>query len=292
MADRVVALDIGGTKIAAALMEAGSVVDRREVQTQVSMGVDAWMDAVADCARPWRGRYEAVGAAVTGLVDGGIWSAPNPQTLAVPAGFPIEAELSARLGAPARAWNDAQAAAWGEYRRGAGRGIGGRTMVFVTVSTGVGGGIVAGGRLLGGLAGHFGQWRLGDETGGPPAEAAISGRWIAAKAQAAGRPADSRAVFDAWRQGEGWAAEIVGASVRRAAALLLNIHLALDPAPIVVGGGVGLAPGYLEAVGAEHGVLPPRLRPRLTPALLGADAGLVGAAELVSEVFPSALERI
>lgn len=67
---------------------------------------------------------------------------------------------------------------------------------------------------------------------------------------------------------------------KRAAALFLDIHLALDPDPIVVGGGIGLAEGYLAAVGAEFAALPARLRPRLVPAALGADAGLVGAADL------------
>lgn len=276
----ILALDVGGTKIAAALVEAGRILERREIATPREAGADGWLAAVADLAAPWRGAYRAVGAAVTGLVEDGLWWALNPDTLPVPAGFPLAAQLSLRLGAAAHAWNDAQAAAWGEYRHGAGRSAGGGTMAFVTISTGIGGGVVAGGRLLEGLAGHFGQWRGGGAVAGAPAEAGISGSWIAAEAARNGCPADARLAFEAAGRGDPRAREIVSRSAGRAAALFLDIHLALDPDPIVVGGGIGLAEGYLAAVEAEFAALPPRLRPRLVPAALGADAGLVGAADL------------
>ena len=97
-------------------------------------------------AAAWRGRFDRVGAAVTGIVADGRWHALNAGILPVPAGFPIVEALSTRLGCPVLAINDAQAAAWGEYRFGAGAG---RDIVFLTVSTGIGGGIVLGGRLPG-----------------------------------------------------------------------------------------------------------------------------------------------
>lgn len=278
----ILALDVGGTKIAAALVESGRIQDRLTFATPRESGADSWIGAIAEAVRPWRGRFRAAGAALTGLVDAGRWSALNPATLPVPDGFAVEQELARRLAVPVRAWNDAQAAAWGEARFGAGRDGGDATLVFLTISTGIGGGIVSGGRLLTGLSGHFGQWRADGDPGGAPAEDAISGRWIAAQAAAAGFEADARAVFAAGEAGEAWAERIVHHSARRAAALLLNIQLALDPAVVVVGGGIGLAPGYLDRLARELAALTPRLRPRLVPAALGADAGLVGAADLAS----------
>ncbi len=287
----VLALDVGGTKIAAALVEGGRIVERRAFATPRERGAEVWLDAIADAAHPWRGRARAVGAALTGLVDDGRWSALNPRTLPVPDGLPVEAELSRRLGLPVRAWNDAQAAAWGEARFGAGRGADEATVAFLTISTGIGGGIVSGGRLLSGLAGHFGQWREGGDPSAPPAEDAVSGRWIAAEAASAGFDADARAVFDAAHGGEAWAEAILERSARRAAALLLNVQLALDPNRIVIGGGIGLAPGYLDRLDAALGGQPARLRPRLVPAELGADAGLIGAADLALTAISTA-ERV
>lgn len=292
MENAVLALDIGGTKIAAALVGDSRVLERREFATPRDASAAEWLGAIATSTGPWRDRYRAVGAAVTGLIDDGRWSALNPETLPVPADFPLEAELAERLGVPARAWNDAQAAAWGEFRFGAGHTADDETMVFLTISTGIGGGIVAGGRLLTGLAGHFGQWRLAGAVNDAPAEASISGRWIAEEAKRAGCVPNARAVFELWRNGDERAARIVRRSAQRAAALLLDIHLALDPARIVIGGGIGLASGYLDLLGAEIEALSPRLRPRLATAKLGSDAGLVGVADLVTHHRPSLTERV
>ena len=92
--------------------------------------------------------------------------------------------------------------------------------------------------------------------------------------------ATARDVFDAAAGGEGWAATIVNASARETALLCGNIQLALDPARIVIGGGIGLAPGYLESVRQALAGLPPRLTPQLHPAALAEKAGVVGIADL------------
>ena len=153
----VLAIDIGGTKTLSALVDGDSVLAQRRVETARDSGPQAWLDAVVASTAEWRGRFGAAGIAVTGRIAEGRWSALNPAILPVPDGYPLVAALTERLGVPVTAVNDAQAAAWGEYRFGAGRGA---DMVFMTVSTGVGGGLVLGGRLLtgrNGLAGHVGQ---------------------------------------------------------------------------------------------------------------------------------------
>ncbi|WP_432757249.1 ROK family protein [Consotaella aegiceratis] len=286
-ASTTLALDIGGTKIAAALVETGRILRRCEFPMSRGAGADGWFAEIFEKTVDWQGQFGAVGAAVTGLVTDGRWSAVNPQTLPVPPDFPLVERLSAMFGVPANAWNDAQAAAWGEFRQGVGAQLPATaTMAFLTVSTGIGGGVVAGGRLLGGLAGHFGQSRLSSGIGDEPAEACISGRWIAAAAAEQGHAPDAKAVFAASRRGEGWAEALLQQSAARFATLCLNVQFAVDPQLLAVGGGIGLAPGYLDRVRAALSRLSPRLAPRLMEAGLGADAGLLGAADLAETVCP------
>lgn len=266
------AIDIGGTKVLAALVQGGAVLEERRIATDIRDGPWALVDAVAALAAPWSGRYGAVGAAVTGLVRDGRWRALNAATLDLPDPFPLAAALSARLGLPARCVNDAQAAAWGEFLAGA---SGGADMAFLTISTGVGGGLVLDGRLREGLAGHFGQFIDAD---GLRVEDGAAGRWLDAEAAALGRPADTAAVFAA--VGEPWAERLIGLSAARVAALARNVQLAVDPARIVIGGGIGLAPGYLDRLRAALEAFDPATALLLAPAALGARAGVIGAAAL------------
>jgi N-acetylmannosamine-6-phosphate 2-epimerase/N-acetylmannosamine kinase len=269
------AIDIGGTKISAALVREADVRSDVTIETDQALGPEAWLRAIAERFDNATGSHAKVAIAVSGLVSDGKWSSLNPATLRVPEQFELTATAERLFGVPAVAANDAQAAAWGEYRWGAGERD---DMVFLTISTGVGGGVVTNGRLLRGLAGHFGLWRSPSQ--GSPFEDDVSGHWIAGQAKAAGFDMDARGVFAAASQGEPWALGIIDASAGKVAALCGDIQLALDPKRIVIGGGIGLAVGFLDRVTAKLAPLPPRLRPTLTPAKLGARAGLVGVADL------------
>ncbi len=271
--ETVLAIDIGGTKIAAALVTGDRVSGAVTFATDQAAGPDAWLATVAQHFAG--GRISRVAAAVSGLVDdGGHWSALNPATLNLPVSYPLTTTLERLFSAPALAANDAQAAAWGEYRYGAGER---QDMVFLTVSTGVGGGVVLNGKPLLGLAGHFGQ--LGSSAG-EPLENAISGRWIAAQARASGHDTDAVGVFTAAASGEAWAEATVDASAQKVARLCADIQLTFDPRRTVIGGGIGLAPGFLQRLDAHLAGLAPRLRPTLAAARLGANAGMVGIADL------------
>jgi N-acylmannosamine kinase/N-acetylmannosamine-6-phosphate 2-epimerase/N-acetylmannosamine kinase len=275
----ILALDIGGTKMLAALVQRDAVVETHTMATPRSGDPEDWLAALFAAIAGWKGRYQQVGVAVTGIIDEGCWSPLNRRTLDIPDRFPLVATV-ARLSGTDRvlAANDAQAAAWGEHRYGAGQQ---HDLVFLTVSTGIGGGIVINGRLLGGLAGHFGQFRdLGDEGG--TLEDSVSGLWIAAQAASHRPDATARDVFEAAASGSDWAEAIIAASARRTALLCGNIQLALDPDRIVIGGGIGLAPGYLESVRQALGGLSPRLTPHLHAAALAERAGVVGIADLAS----------
>ncbi|WP_262265596.1 putative N-acetylmannosamine-6-phosphate 2-epimerase [Microvirga yunnanensis] len=278
----VLAIDIGGTKTAVALVRGDRIIERRQVPTRPADGAEVWLSAAADAARDWRGQYRGVAAAVTGLVREGRWTAVNPATLPVPEDFPIVSRLAEQFGQPVLALNDAQAAAWGEYCFGAGQG---RDLLFLTISSGIGGGAVVGGQLLrgaGGLAGHVGQIPVPASVNRHHRlEDLASGFAIATAARAAGQDADAKAVFAAMAAGETWAERIVDAAVEHLALALPGLQALLDPQVIVIGGGVGLATGFVPRLEAALSRFPSALRPSLALARLGADAGLLGAADLL-----------
>jgi len=273
----VLAIDIGGTKMLGALVEGRSISDAFQFSTPTSSDPCFWIEALLESAPNWYGRYRKVGAAVTGIVDHGRWSALNPKTLTIPDNYPIQDILTELTGVPALAVNDAQAAAWGEFCFGAGQGT--RSCVFLTISTGIGGGVVVNGSLLEGLAGHFGQFC---EDGAPetPIENRAAGRWMAEAASLAGYDVDAKGVFAAARRKELWAHEICEQAASRIGRLCANIQLALAPERIIIGGSIGLAPGFVEQIAISISGLPPRQQPLLVAAQLGGHAGIVGIAHL------------
>jgi len=273
------AIDIGGTKTLVALVEGAKVIDERRFPTARGGDATVWLDQIADAARDWRD-FTHVGAAVSGVIADGLWSALNPRTLPAPQGFPLERELRRRFARPVACFNDAQAAAWGEYRFGAGEG---HDLVFLTISTGIGGGAVIGGKLLvgrGGLGASVGLTRVGLRPDSSRIEDVAAGRWLAEAAKSLGHDVDARGVFEAATEGQSWAASLIGASADAVATLLLNLQLLFDPFSIVIGGGVGLAPGFKDALVTRLDRLPASQRPDLRLAALKDHSGVVGAADL------------
>jgi N-acetylmannosamine-6-phosphate 2-epimerase/N-acetylmannosamine kinase len=275
----VLAIDIGGTKILGALVSGSAISDVVEIATPSSGDPRSWIADLLQRAPNWRGRYSRVGAAVTGVVENGLWSALNPKTLSIPSNYRLTEMLSELAGAPAVALNDAQAAAWGEFCRGAGQGT--RNCVFLTLSTGIGGGVVIDEKLQTGLAGHFGLFRadIADPT---PIESHSTGRWMAEMARAEGHATDARGVFEAANTGDAWAEAIIALSARRIATLCANIQLGFAPEKIIIGGSIGLATGFMARISGWFDDLPERLRPTLVAAQLGGQAGIVGIAQIAS----------
>ncbi len=283
----VLAIDIGGTKIAAGIVRGTAVTHRAQLATPRSgKGTDI-VAAIAALRRDLP-PAEAIGVATTGIVNSGALTALNPTTLPIENGFPLTDALAAELGDRPVVLNDAQAAAWAEYRAGAGRGI--NAMAFVTVSTGIGGGFVVAGRLQtggSGLAGHIGHVVV--DPDGPACgcgrrgcvERIASGTGIAALASAAfGRPLDAAAVFALAAGGDATADRFVDRAALLLARVLTDAVALLDLDCIVVGGGVGLAPGFLDRIRGHATREPETFHRPLLQAELGPDAGLVGAALL------------
>jgi N-acetylmannosamine-6-phosphate 2-epimerase / N-acetylmannosamine kinase len=274
------AIDIGGTKTLAAVVEGRTILAERKIDTPIQLTPTQWCEAIADLVRDWRGDYDIVGLAVTGLVDKGVWSALNSKTLPVPDRFAIEQALQDRLRAPVRAFNDAQAAAWGEFRFGGQRA---RNLFYLTISTGIGGGAIVNGKLLtgrNGLAGHAGQLRLsGDTEDVIRIEDLASGQWMAAEASKSGYDISAHDIFERARSGAPWASNIIDSSAKRVALVCRNIQLLLAPEVFVVGGGIGLADGYLDRVRLLLSALPEAERPEIHASELGTHAGVIGAAD-------------
>lgn len=276
----VLAFDIGGTKTLAALVQGRTVLDRRVMATPADVGSEGWLTAVAELAIGWEGRYERVAAAVTGRIEGDVWSALNSDTLAIPSGFSLAKALGASLGARVLTVNDAQAAAWGEYRFGAGRG---RDMAFLTVSSGIGGGIVLDGRLLRGargIAGSIGQVPVCGHTGSMRLETLASGFGIAQAARRNGFDCDARAVFSASYNCESWAQSVLREAATPLAAAIAGLQALVDPECVVIGGGVGLAEGFLDLLRESLVGHPEAIVPVLVAAELGTDAGIIGVADI------------
>ena len=282
--DAILAVDIGGTKMLAALVVGDGVDEERDVATPRETSAEGWCDTIAGLVAGWAGRYRAIAAAVTGQVRDGRWYTLNPAILPIPSGFPLGAALSARLGKAVTLANDAQAAAWGEHRFGAGEG---KDIVFLTISTGIGGGVVSGGRLLDGyhgLAASVGQTSLAVDDG-IRVEDVAGGGGMAAAARAAGHDVDARGIFTASEAGAAWAESILARSAATIARLILDLQKLFDPAFVVVGGSIGLAPGFLRRLGAALAEVPEPFHPEIRAAGLGKHAGVIGVADLARRSF-------
>ncbi len=302
---RLLGVDIGGTKIAVAVVEAadGTVVARRVAPTPAEQGPVAVVEAAADLAARVLAAYPASagGVGAPGVVDAGRGVVVT-STGYLPGweGTPVAAELERRLGLPFAADNDVNAAALGEARHGAGRGLG--SFLLVVVGTGLGGAIVSDGRVLRGATGTAG------ELGHVPVAAAEQVRCscgrsghleaivaapgiTAAYQRASGEPGvDVRAMARRAAAGEEAAAATLHAAGTAFGRTLGGLVNTLDPEAVILGGGVMQVgePLWAPLEAAMRGeVLPSVAAVPLRPAELGVDAGVIGAAALARELAES-----
>jgi glucokinase len=306
-----IGIDVGGTKVAGGVVdEKGAILERTRRDTP-STDPQATGDTVALLVQELAASHdvEAVGIGAAGFVDekrAVVVFAPNLAWR----NEPLRADVQRRVGLPVVVENDANAAAWGEARFGAGRGH--DYLAVVTVGTGIGGGLVLGGRLYRGrfgVAAEIGHLRVVPEgircgCGNKGCwEQYASGTALVREARdlaAAQSPLAERLMELAGGRIEA----ITGPLVTRAAkegdpvsvelfedlghwlgAGLASLAAILDPGCFVIGGGVSEAGELLLAPAREsyHRLLSGRgHRPEaeLRLASLGNDAGLVGAADL------------
>lgn len=308
-----VGIDVGGTKVLGLLVgEDGSVLREERSETPAE-DVEATMETIYRVAATVGdgGHPVGVGVGAAGMVDfatGTLRSAPN----LVWTDTPIRDLVAERTGLPCVVDNDANVAAWGEHRFGAGRGY--DHLLVVTVGTGIGGGIVADGSLLRGAHGFAAE--LGHfivEPGGPWCGCGNRGCWeqvasgqaldrlaralvaqrpdSAVARLAAGTEPTGRHVSEAAGAGDRAAGQIIEEVGRRLGEGIAGLVNVLDPQAVVVGGGVAeigdplLDPARRGFAGAVEA---PRHRPEvpIVAAALGNRAGAIGAAALALDAFP------
>jgi len=311
-----IGVDIGGTKVAAGVVdETGQIIDRTRRLTP-SHDVAETEAVIAEVVADLAGRHEvsAVGIGAAG------WIAADRATVLFSPHLawrnePLRDALSSAIGLPVVVENDANAAAWAEYRFGAARG--GRVAVMVTLGTGIGGGLVVSGILFRGAfgvgceyghmtvvpdgrrcaCGNRGCW----EMYASGTALALDARELAAIApvaahrlmQLAGEDENKLTgplVTQAANEGDPAAVEIYTAMGRWLGRGLANLAAVIDPTVFVIGGGVSDAGDLLLRPARQafaEGLTGRGFRPvaEVRLAELGPDAGLVGAADLARRRF-------
>ncbi len=316
----VLGIDLGGTKSLAIIATPdGKILSSSYKETPASEGPEAVADVLVECAleaaltaRAPLSEIKAAGFAVAGLVDtrtGIVHVSPNLEGWT---NIPIASMMQQRLSLPCMFINDANAGALGEMIYGAGIGV--KDQIYITISTGIGGGIIVGGKLYtgaSGAAGEIGHMVL--EPGGPLCscgnngcwEALASGTAIARKAVEAisnGKTStmpsfledqreeiSAREVFEAAKAGDPLANDIVSEATFYTGIGLANLINIFNPGLFVIGGGVSkewdaIIPQSWK-IAQKTAFSVPAMRARIEKAALEDYAGALGAVALVSHEY-------
>ncbi|MFC4454212.1 ROK family protein [Deinococcus sonorensis] len=305
----VLAIDIGGTKLAAGIVSgAGVLLDSARTPTHAAEGPDRVLDRLLDLCRTLLRRssvpVQRVGVGCGGPLDTVRGLILNPPNLPGWLEFPLVARLQQALDLPVSLDNDANAAALAEFHFGAGRGT--RHMVYLTISTGIGSGLILNGELYRGKRGNAGELghlqvrvdgRACNCGGRGCLEAYASGTNIARRARelAAQHPASllarsvpdleaitAQTVLQALQAQDEVAVQLWDETLDLLAAGVASTVNAFDPERIVIGGGITNFGDLLFVPLRE------RVAARAMPALwsgvelcraeLAADVGILGAA--------------
>ncbi|HWI06802.1 MAG TPA: ROK family protein [Solirubrobacteraceae bacterium] len=310
----VIGVDLGGTKLLAGAVDPELNVHHRATrparvadhQAVVAIVVSAVAE-VRDAIESASGSVRAVGIGIPCLIDQRRGIAVMSTHLPL-AGVPFRDLVAERIGLPVFVDNDANAAMLAEWRFGAARGAG--DAALLTIGTGIGGGLVAGGALQRGSQGAGAE--LGHmvvQADGPRCngncpnrgclEAMVSGTALAREAQriarerprsglgralAGGREISGPLVTELAHDGDAAAIDALAAIGRWLGVGVANLVNMLNPDVVVIGGGV-IAAGELllepaRAVVAERALSPSKEHARIVPARFGAEAGMLGAATL------------
>jgi glucokinase len=304
----VIGVDAGGTKLLAGVVHADLTVGHR-VRRLWSGGdraevLETMVEAVSE-ARATAPDATAVGFGIPALVDFARGVAESSVHLPLEE-FPFRDEMTSRLGLPVYLDNDANLAVLAEQRAGAARGA--SDVVMLTLGTGIGSGIVIGGRVFRGATGagaEIGHMTIDEH--GPPCQGTCPGRGclevmasgtaIGREGTDAGRRDPSTALGRAVAQrgvitgeevtrlaldGDEAARSVMAAVGRSLGAGIASVVNTFEPQVVVIGGGAAAAGelllGPAREVVASRALRPNRDRVRIVPAAFGEEAGMIGAA--------------
>jgi glucokinase len=293
---RVIGVDLGGTRIRAGLVEADGTIVASEERPTPLRSQDELLAALEAAVQSF-GEPAAIGFGIPSTLDRGrvVGSVNVPL-----ADVDLGGRMRARLGVPVAVDNDANAATIAEWRVGAARGA--TDVVMLTLGTGCGGGLILDGRPYRGALGaagelghmvleHDGRPCQGACTGRGHLEAYVSGLAAAVAAREAfGPDADAPTVVERADAGDAAAKAILNEIGRRLGSALGSIVNAFNPEVIVIGGGFGVAAGEhllgpARELLAREALLPGRDLVRVVPAELGPLAGVVGAGLVAFEAL-------
>ncbi len=297
---RAIGVDVGGTKILAGLVaDDGEVLRRHERATPQDSEAHVVAELEAAVAELLDDSVAALGFGVPAPIDQrrGLLFQPVNTRLA---NVPLRDHMQERFGLPVGLDNDANAAAIAEWRAGAGRGV--DDVLMLTLGTGLGGGVISGGRPFRGNNGagaelghvvivHDGRPCQGACTGRGHLEAYVTGLAATAAAREAfGPSADAHRLVRLANEGEPAAIEILADIGRHLGSGMGSFVNVFGPHLLVIGGGFGVAafdhvmPSAIEVMRRE--ALPPmRDMVRVERAQLGTAAGLIGAAFVAFEAL-------
>ena len=307
-------IDLGGTTVKIAYFDqTGTMLDKWEIPTITAEGGSRILPDIAASVREYLDSHCIAKESILGLGIGvpGPVNAKGVVNKCVNLGwgvFNIAESLSQLTGFPVKAGNDANVAALGEFWKGGGKGC--DNMVFVTLGTGVGGGIVVEGRLLHGAHGsgaeighlvlepneteqcNCGKFGCAEQYCSATGIVRLAKRYLAAHPQestlAGLENLTCKDVFDAAKAGDEAALAIVDQFSRYAGQFLGNVCSTVDPEIVVIGGGVSKA-GQMLIDGIEpyfhKYVFHAASGASFTLASLGNDAGAYGAFKLALDAF-------
>jgi glucokinase len=292
-AQRVIGVDVGGTKVLAGVVTADGGLERHRETPTPTESQGALLDALEGAVRDvLEDDIAAVGFGVPSRIDrsGHVAGSVNIPLRQID----LRAVMSERLGLPVGLANDASSAALGEFVAGAGREA--RALVMLTLGTGVGGGAVIDGRLYRGPAefGHMvivvdGAPCFGACTGRGHLEAYVSGTAATLRAQKAfGEAVDAHRLVRLAQEGDPQALEILDDIGRHLGAGIGSLVNIFDPDLVVVGGGFAAAGDLILAPAQEVAVreaLMPADEVRIVRAELGTMAGVIGAGLVAFEAL-------
>jgi len=299
MAEYSIGVDLGGTNLrAAAVNRSGELLEKIAGTTDLHEGRDAVIGDMVDSIlalkqRCGSGTLAGVGIGVPGFIDMERGIIANSNNLPEFSGFPVRDEIERRLGTPIFLENDANAAALGEKWAGAGRAV--DDLILLTLGTGIGGGIVSGGKILHGFVGMAGE--IGHITVNPTGNPCGCGNFgclekhtsataITAMARLIqlGDDLTAKQVYEMAAAGEPRAKQIfttVGEYLGIALATMINLFN--FPLYLLSGGVLAAWDQFAPPMFAEvekRSFTFRNTKTRIEKAVLGNEAGLIGAAAL------------
>jgi glucokinase len=295
-AQRVIGVDLGGTKILAGVVTSEGVVERHREQPTPLDSQGALIDGLEKAVRDvLDGDIAAVGIGIPSRVDQTTGRVEGKAVNVPLGGIELPRIMSERLGLPIAIENDANAATLAEFVAGAGRHV--RSLVMLTLGTGCGGGAVLDGVLFRGWAefGHMvivegGEPCFGSCTGHGHLEAYVSGSAATRDAQRAfGPAADAHRLVRLAQEGDQEAVTILDQIGRHLGTGIGSLVNLFDPELVVIGGGFAAAGDFILRPAAEvarvEALDPANERIHIVRAELGTMAGLIGAGLVAFEAL-------